>query len=166
MNVKSIIAFVSLLALTSAALSQTALTSRGDGNPSKLTYPAAHRGNVIDDYHGTKVADPYRWLEDLDSADTKAWVEAENKLTFDYLNQIPERAAIKARLTKLWDFERYAVPEAAGGRYFFSKNNGLQNQYVLYTVDKLDGQPRVLLDPNQLSTDGTVALGGTAFTED
>lgn len=166
MHAKSIIALVAFFALTVTVLAQRAITSVPDGSGSKLTYPLAHRGPVTDDYHGTKVADPYRWLEDLDSEETKAWVEAENKLTFDYLNQIPERAAIKARLTSLWNFERYNVPEAAGGRYFFSKNDGLQNQYVLYTVDKLDGQPRVLLDPNKLSTDGTVALGGTAFTDD
>src|ERR1700752_813551 len=120
MKAKSIKTFVALLALTSAALAQRAITTSSDNSSAKLTYPVAHKGTVVDDYHGTKVADPYRWLEDLDSADTKAWVEAENKITFDYLNQIPERAAIKTRLTKLWDFERYAVPEQAGGRYFFS----------------------------------------------
>ena len=153
-----------VLLLVSLVCGQSAVRSGAPG--SKLAYPVAHKGEVVDDYHGTKVADPYRWLEDLDSAETKAWVEAENKLTFDYLNQIPERAAIKARLTKLWNFERYGVPEKDGGRYFFTKNDGLQNQYVLYTVETLNGQPRVLLDPNKLSTDGTVALAGTAFTED
>src|SRR5437868_14929508 len=80
----------------------------------KLAYPVARKSDQTDDFHGTKVADPYRWLEDLDSAETKAWVEAENKVTFDYLNQIPERAAIKARLTKLWNYERYGVPFKAG----------------------------------------------------
>ena len=166
MRAKSIITLLALLALAATVLAQRTIRSSSDGSGPKLTYPVAHKGTVVDDYHGTKVADPYRWLEDLDSADTKAWVEAENKLTFDYLNQIPERDAIKARLTRLWNFERYGVPETAGGRYFFSKNDGLQNQYVLYTMDKLDGEPRLLLDPNKLSSDGTVALGGTAFTED
>src|SRR3954452_22256654 len=94
-------------------------------------YPEARKSEQVDDYHGTKVADPYRWLEDLDSAETRAWVEAENKLTFDYLNQIPERAAIKARLTKLWNYERYDIPFKEGGRYFYKKNDGLQNQSVL-----------------------------------
>src|SRR5436190_14312912 len=96
------------------------------------TYPDAKRGDQVDDYHGTKIADPYRWLEDPDSADTRAWVEAENKVTFDFLNQIPERARIKERLTKLWDFERYDVPFKEAGRYFYFKNDGLQNQNVLY----------------------------------
>ncbi len=166
MRAKSIITLLALLALAATVLAQRAARSSLDGNGSKLAYPVAHKGTVVEDYHGTKVADPYRWLEDLDSADTKAWVDAENKLTFDYLNQIPQRDAIKARLTKLWNFERYTVPETAGGHYFFSKNDGLQNQYVLYTMDRLDGEPRLLLDPNKLSADGTVALGGTAFTED
>jgi prolyl oligopeptidase len=166
MRAKSIITLLALLALAATVRAQRTIRSSSDGSGSKLAYPVAHKGTVVDDYHGTKVADPYRWLEDLDSADTKAWVEAENKLTFDYLNQISERDAIKARLTKLWNFERYGVPETTGGRYFFSKNDGLQNQYVLYTMDKLDGEPRLLLDPNKLSNDGTVALGGTAFTDD
>jgi prolyl oligopeptidase len=131
-----------------------------------IAYPVAHKMDQVDDFNGTKVADPYRWLEDLNSAETKAWVEAENKLTFDYLNQIPARAAIKARLTKLWNYERYGVPFKEGGRYFYAKNDGLQNQSVLYTVDTLDSAPRMLLDPNKLSTDGTVALAGTAISQD
>src|ERR1041385_8461482 len=138
---KAVLTAITLCALIATALAQRAVTSVADTETAKLVYPAAHKGPVVDDYHGTKVADPYRWLEDLDSADTKAWVEAENKLTFNYFDQIAERAAIKARLTKLWNFERYGVPDTAGGRYFFSKNDGLQNQYVLYTMDKLDGVP-------------------------
>ncbi len=129
-------------------------------------YPEAKKVNVVDDYHGTKVADPYRWLEDTDSAGTKAWVEEENKLTFSYLEQIPARAAIKERLTKLWNFERYGTPFKQGGRYFYSKNDGLQNQSVIYSVDKLDGTPHVLLDPNKLSTDGTVALSAMDISDD
>src|SRR5712672_4366538 len=92
---------------------------------SPLPYPQAKPGDQVDDYHGVKVADPYRWLEDTDSADTHAWVEAENKLTFGYLEQIPYRQAIRDRLTKLWNFERYTVPEKEGGRYFFQHNSGL-----------------------------------------
>jgi len=135
-----------------------------------MNYPIAKKLDQVDDYHGTKVADPYRWLEDPDAPDTRAWVEAENKVTFDFLNQIPERARIKARLTQLWDFERYDVPFKEGvkgsERYFYFKNDGLQNQNVLYTLKTLDGEPQVLLDPNKLSTDGTVALAGYAVSDD
>ena len=133
---------------------------------SPLVYPQARRSDQVDDYHGTKVADPYRWLEDTDSAETHSWVEAENKLTFGYLDQIPYRQAIRDRLTKLWNYERFTVPHQEGGRYFFEHNNGLQNQNVLLVADSLNAQPRVLLDPNLLSTDGTVALAGTAISDD
>jgi prolyl oligopeptidase len=131
-----------------------------------LTYPQAHRGDQVDDYHGTKVADPYRWLEDTDSAETHAWVEAENKLTFGYLEKIPYRQAIHDRLTKLWNYERYTVPSQHGGRYFFQHNTGLQQQNVLFVAESLNAEPRVLLDPNLLSTDGTVALAGTEISDD
>jgi prolyl oligopeptidase len=124
------------------------------------SYPAARKGDQVDDYHGVKVADPYRWLEDLDSEETRAWVEAENKLTFSFLEGIPARSAIKERLTKLWNYEKYGVPFKEGSRYFYTRNSGLQNQSVLYSVTSLDGQPQLLLDPNTLSTDGTVALSG------
>ena len=129
-------------------------------------YPAAKKGEVVDDYHGTKVADPYRGLEDPDSAETKAWVEAENRVTFAFLESIPARAKIKARLTQLWDYEKYGVPFHEGGRYFYTKNTGLQAQSVLYTTPSLDGEPKPLLDPNSLSKDGTVALAGTAVSDD
>lgn len=125
-----------------------------------MTYPSARKSDQVDDYHGTKVADPYRWLEDLDSSETKAWVEAENKLTFDYLNEIPQRQKIKERLTKLWNYERYGIPFKEGGRYFFARNSGLQNQSVYYSVTSITGEPKELLDPNTLSADGTVALSG------
>src|SRR2546430_309866 len=131
----------------------------------KPVVPTRHVDQV-DDYHGTKVADPFRWLEDDNSAETKAWVEAQNKVTFGYLEQIPERKAIKERLTKLWNFERYGVPFKEGGRYFFTKNDGLQNQSVLYTTASLTEKPRLLLDPNKLSGDGTAALSGYAVSED
>ncbi len=131
-----------------------------------LTYPHTATVNQVDDFHGTKVADPYRWLEDENSAETRAWVEAENKVTFAYLNQIPERARIKERLTQLWNYERYGVPFKEGGRYFFTKNDGLQNQAVLYTLRSLEQEPQVLLDPNKLSTDGTVALSGYSISDD
>jgi prolyl oligopeptidase len=131
----------------------------------KFVYPKARKSDQVDDYHGVKVADPYRWLEDPDSQETRAWIEAQNKLTFGYLNTIPERAKIKARLTKLWNFERYDAPFREGGRYFFTKNDGLQNQSVLYTMKNLTDTPKVLLDPNKLSKDGTVALAGTYISD-
>jgi prolyl oligopeptidase len=131
-----------------------------------LTYPQARRTDQIDDYHGTKVADPYRWLEDTDSAETHAWVEAENKLTFGYLEHIPYRQAIRDRLTKLWNYERFTTPSQHGGRYFLHHNTGLQQQDVVLVAESVNAEPRVLLDPNTLSTDGTVALAGAAISDD
>jgi prolyl oligopeptidase len=131
-----------------------------------LVYPKAKTVDQVDDYHGTKVADPYRWLEDTDSADTTAWVEAENKVTFGYLDQLPYRKEIRERLTKLWNYERFSVPGHQAGRYFYEHNNGLQNQNVLLVAESLNAEPRVLLDPNALSTDGTVALQGTSISDD
>ena len=131
-----------------------------------VTYPATRKGDVIDDYHGTKVADPYRWLEDVDAPETHSWVEAENRVTFAYLEQIPERERIRRRLTELWDYPKFGAPFKKGGRYFFFKNSGLQNQSVLYTQSALTAEPAVLLDPNTLSSDGTVALSILAFAED
>jgi len=129
-------------------------------------YPVARKGDQVDDYHGVKVADPYRWLEDLDSEETRKWVEEQNKLTFGYLAEIPARTTIKERLTKLWNFEKYGVPFKEGNRYFYTRNSGLQNQSVLYSVNSLEAQPQVLIDPNTLSADGTVALSGTAVSND
>src|SRR6185369_12225952 len=115
-----------------------------------LEYPVTRRTGQVDTYHGVTVADPYRWLEDDNSAETRAWVEAQNKLTFGYLEQIPHRKAIQNRLTKLWNYERYGTPFKEGSRYFFYKNDGLQNQNVLYTMPSLTAPPKVLLDPNTL----------------
>jgi len=131
-----------------------------------VTYPPTRKGDVVDDYHGTKVADPYRWLEDVDAPETRAWVEAENRVTFAYLERLPERERIRRRLTELWDYPKYGAPFKKGGRYFFFKNSGLQNQSVLYTQRSLAAEPEVLLDPNTLSADGTVALSILAFAED
>jgi len=130
-----------------------------------LKYPVAAKGTQVDDYHGVKIADPYRWLEDTDSPETKAWVEAENAVTFGYLNGIPERAAIRNRLTQLWNYARYGAPTKSGGRYFQYQNTGLQNQSVLFVRDGNSGW-RVLVDPNMLSADGTVALSGTEPSPD
>ncbi len=134
--------------------------------PVKMSYPQANKVDVVDDYHGTKVADPYRWLEDVDSPETKAWVQEENKLTSAYLDTIPERAKIKARMTELWNFERFTPPQKEGGRYFYGRNNGLQNQNVLFTTKSIREEGKVLLDPNTLSSDGTVALSGNRVSHD
>ena len=153
-----------------AALAAAALLAHGamaqncpaPGAP--LVYPVTRTVDQQDNYHGTVVADPYRWLEDANSADTQAWVEAQNKLTQSYLSGIPGRDAIQARLTKLWDYERFSVPFKEGGRYFYSRNDGLQNQSVLYTMQTLADVPRLLLDPNTLAADGTVALADLAVS--
>jgi prolyl oligopeptidase len=134
--------------------------------PAKIIYPVTRTTNQVDVYHGVAVADPYRWLEDDNAAETKAWVAAQNRVTFDYLKKIPARKAIRERLNQLWNYERYGVPFKEGGRYFFSRNDGLQNQSVLYTLPTLDAAPRVLLDPNQLSTNGTVSLAHLAVSRD
>jgi prolyl oligopeptidase len=131
-----------------------------------LNYPSTNTIEQFDNYHGVEVSDPYRWLEDLESVETKAWVEAQNQVTFGYLEQISARDRIKERLTQLWDYEKYSIPFKEGDRYFYFKNDGLQNQSVLYVLPTLDGEPRVLLDPNTLSDDGTVALSGLSISED
>ncbi|MCH8828325.1 MAG: S9 family peptidase [Planctomycetes bacterium] len=134
----------------------------------RVKYPETRRVKHTDDYHGTTVADPYRWLEDdvRKSKEVAAWVKAKNKVTFGYLKQIPERETIRKRLTELWNYERIGSPFKRGGRYYFYKNDGLQNQSVLYTMNSLGGKTSVLIDPNKWSKDGTVALAGTAFSDD
>lgn len=143
-----------------AMLDANAQTPKGP-----YVYPTARKAEVIEDYHGTQVADPYRWLEDPDSAETKAWVDAQNALTFKYLESLPARQKIKDRLTKLWDYEKFGVPSKEGDRYFYSRNSGLQNQSVLYWTESLEGPTKLLIDPNTLSSDGTVALAGTSINE-
>ncbi len=133
---------------------------------SGLTYPETRRGDVVETLHGAQVADPYRWLEDLDSAETADWVARQNVVTDAYLAQIPERAAIRARLERLFDHERFGVPFREGGRTFYRRNDGLENQSVLYVVDADGAEPRVLLDPNTLSADGTVALDEISVSRD
>ncbi len=125
----------------------------------KLAYPETKKVDQVDDYFGTKVADPYRWLEDDNAEDTKAWVEAQNKVTFGYLDQIPYRPAIKARLTEIFNYPRYSSPFRVGENYFFYKNDGLQNQSVCYVQKGLAGAPEVFFDPNALSPDGTIRVG-------
>ena len=148
------------ISISFGAHAQNSTTGASQQMMKKNSYPVARKGDQVDDYHGVKVADPYRWLEDLDSDETRSWVDAENKLSFGFLEAIPARAAIKERITKLWNYEKYGVPFKEGNRYFYSRNSGLQNQSVLYTVTSLDGQPKLVLDPNTLSSDGTVALSG------
>jgi prolyl oligopeptidase len=131
-----------------------------------LQYPSARKGDVVDDYHGTKVADPYRWLEDPDSPESRSWIEAENRLTNAYLADIPARAALRDRLTKLWNYPKFGSPFRKAGHYFFFKNDGLQNQSVLYKQASLSADPATLLDPNLLSADGTVALSTLAVSDD
>src|SRR5574341_73848 len=131
-----------------------------------LRYPETRRGDVVDDYFGVKVPDPYRWLEDDGSEETRAWVKAENAVTEAYLEGVPERPAIRRRLERLWDHERFSRPEKKGGRYFYLRNSGLQPQNVLYVTEDPSRDGRVLLDPNLLSADGTVALSSWSVTDD
>src|SRR5688572_19565111 len=148
---RSLSSLLSLLLAGSVAGAQT----------TPLAYPPARQADQVDVLHGVRIADPYRWLEDTDSPETRAWIEAQNAVTFGYLGAIPERARIAARLTELWNYARYGVPFKEGGRYFWFENSGLQNQSVLYVQQGERGRPRLLLDPNTLSADGTVALTST-----
>jgi len=130
------------------------------------TYPAAPRSEHLDTYFGTQVADPYRWMESLDSPEVQSWVKAENALSEPYLQALPGHAWIQQRLTKLWNYERYGIPFIKGGKYFWFHNSGLQDQSVLLLADGPDAEPRVLLDPNTFSKDGTVALARLAISDD
>ena len=131
-----------------------------------LDYPQAKKVDTVDTYFGHEVADPYRWLEDDNSEETALWVEAENKVTHDYLSKIPFREDLETRLTEIWNYPKYGVPFKKGDNYFFFKNNGIQNQSVLYITDDLEKQATVLLNPNLLAEDGTVALAGMGVSED
>ncbi|MCB1609778.1 MAG: S9 family peptidase [Xanthomonadales bacterium] len=158
------------LAVTACAQVQTNSTLSADA-ASALAYPVSKRVEQVDHYPAVDgsqiaVADPYRWLEELDSSDTRDWIAAQNQTTNAYLTRIADRNAIHTRLSTLWNFERFGVPVKHGGRYFYTRNNGLQNQAVLYVTEALDQSPAVLLDPNQLSEDGTVALSGAEVSED
>ncbi len=136
------------------------------GAQSTLQYPDTRTADHVDTYHGTKVPDPYRWLEDDTSAETAKWVEAQNKVTLGYLEQIPYRKALLTRLQNLYNYAKYSAPSRKGDSFFYSKNDGLQNQSVLYIQKGLEGQPEVLLDPNTWSADGTVRLGTFAPAKD
>ena len=131
-----------------------------------IQYPPTKKGDVKETYFGTEVEDPYRWLEDDNSAETAEWVKSQNQLTFGYLEKLPYRDQIKTRLTELWDYPKYITPFKEAGKYFFYKNNGLQNQSVLYITTDLTAEPTVLLDPNTLSEDGTAALNSIEISND
>src|SRR5262245_47674381 len=159
----NVFACTSFIALSSALV----LAAPQSG---KLTYPPTEKVDHVDEYHGEFVPDPYRWLEDdaRKSKEVAEWVTAENDVTFSYLKAIPERDIIKKRLTELWDYAKYQPPFKVGQRYFYLKNNGLQNQYVMYMTESLgdETKAKVLFDPNTWSKDGTVALAGTSFSDD
>ncbi len=131
-----------------------------------IQYPLSKTVEQTDNYHGIAVSDPYRWLEDIDSADTREWIEAQNKVASEYLDAIPGRQAISARLTELWNFERFGKPDKRGDMYFYSRNDGLQNQSPIYVQKGISGEPRLLLDPNALASDGTMALNQTQISDD
>jgi prolyl oligopeptidase len=135
-----------------------ALSAPAPSSAQELRYPAARKSDQVDLYHGVAVRDPYRWLENTNSPETRAWIEAQNALTQEYLRAVPQRTAIHDRLTELWNYPRHGVPQKEGGRYFYTENSGLQNQSVLYVQDNPRSPARVLLDPNVLSADGTVSL--------
>jgi len=144
--------------ISASAQSATAPDSTTASGARPFTYPSARKSDQVDSYHGVQVADPYRWLEDPDSPETRAWISAQNMLTTTFLNAIPQREALRARLGALWNYEKYDTPVKRGDRYFYALNTGLQNQAVLYVQEGRSGTARALLDPNTLASDGTVAL--------
>src|SRR5688572_17689162 len=146
------------LALLAACASQSVTTSSRDSN--SLRYPDTPRGEVSDDYHGAKIADPYRWLEQSDSTATREWVRAENAVTLPYLQALPQRAWFSQRLKALWTYERFGLPHREAGKYFYMRNDGTQDQSVLYVGEALDAPPRVMFDPNLTRDDATIALSG------
>lgn len=157
------------ITLSSCAKQEEELEAAKEGKTetakTAITYPSARKADVVEDYHGTQVADPYRWLEDPDAEETVAWVNAQNEAFFDYID-IPERKMLEERLTDLWNYPKYSLPYKRGGRYFYTKNDGLQNQSVWYMQTSLDAEPVVVIDPNLLSEDGTISLSNFALTED
>ena len=150
-----------------AAISQTrGRTLAPSPEPRILAYPKARKAKQIDRYHGIDVSDPYRWLENPDSEETRSWIRAQNSLTFRYLSKTSQRGFIRKTLERLWNYERYSMPHKEGNRYFYRKNDGLQNQSLFYTAASLNGKPRVLLDPNRLSDQGTISLADYSISPD
>ena len=138
--------------------------SQSGGMPKVSDYPETKTVTQQDNYHGTVVSDPYRWLEEEKSEEVSAWVESQNTLARPYLAELPSRERYKERLTALWDYEKYSTPYMVNGKLFYSYNDGLQNQYVLYMADGVNGKPEVLIDPNTLSEDGTVSMASTELS--
>ncbi|MEN3326700.1 MAG: prolyl oligopeptidase [Acidobacteriota bacterium] len=163
MRVRSLFLVSSLLAVIAVA---PFLTHASDDLKGKIAYPETKKVEVVEDYFGTKVPDPYRWLEDETSAETKAWVEDQNRVTFAYLDKIPYREKLKVRLTELYNYPRITAPFHRGDTYFFTKNDGLQNQNVYYIQKGVNGTPEVFLDPNKFSTDGTSVLSAFSLSKD
>ncbi len=157
---------IACLAVSFVLPAYNSLSAQDDSQP--MNYPKTKKVDQVDEYFGHKVADPYRWLEDdvRESKDVQRWVDDQNKITFSYIEDLPYRDDIETRLTELWNYEKYGIPSKQGGRYYFSKNDGLQNQSVIYQMNSLGATPTVLMDPNKWSADGTVALGGLAFSDD
>src|SRR5687768_6837422 len=174
LSVAAVFAFAAIAPFLSRAGAQTATaphgsagaSSRPDSDTSKIAYPVTRKVDVVDDYFGTKVADPYRWLEDETSAETKAWIDDQNRVTFAYLDKIPYREKLKARLTQLYNYPRISAPFRRGNTYFFTKNDGLQNQSVFYIQKGENGTPEVFLDPNKFSADGTAVLSAFSLSKD
>ncbi|MEM9671013.1 MAG: prolyl oligopeptidase family serine peptidase [Bacteroidota bacterium] len=151
---------------TLIAIGSLACTTTEESSDTMIEYPPTQTVDHTDEYFGVEVADPYRWLEDDRSEETAEWVEAQNVVTQGYLENIPYREAIEDRLTELWNYEKYGTPFKRGNRYYYFKNDGLQNQSVMYVQDDLEAEPKVFLDPNQFSSDGTVSLATASFTKD
>src|SRR5687767_14866792 len=151
--------------VTAASSGGGAARSTNDNEP-KIVYPVSKKVDHVDDYFGTKVPDPYRWLEDETSAETKAWIEDQNRVTFAYLDKIPYREKLKARLTQLYNYPRISAPFRRGDTYFFTKNDGLQNQSVFYIQKGENGAAEVFLDPNKFSADGTSVLSTFSLSKD
>ncbi len=154
-----------ILSILSACGQTNKASTASSATSNKITYPETAKGTVVDEYFGTKVADPYRWLEDDLSEQTAAWVKAQNKVTFDYLGKIPMREAIKQKLSDQWNYEKVGAPFKEGKYTYYRKNDGLQNQYVIYRIDS-EGKEEVFLDPNQFSEDGTTSLAQLSFSKD
>ena len=163
---------VKVVAICAALVAVAYFFGYGIGKTSKnmfrdIEYPKTAREGVVDNYHGVDVADPYRWLEDDMSERTAEWVKAQNEVTVGYLNSLPQREAIRERLTELWNYPSQGAPAKRGEWYYISRNSGLQNQSVLYRKrDLADAEEEVFFDPNTLSEDGTIALHAGSFTKD
>ncbi|HEV2836475.1 MAG TPA: hypothetical protein VGW58_14205, partial [Pyrinomonadaceae bacterium] len=162
----ALVALVLSFAAVAPFLPRAAADTKKDTTKSKIAYPESKKVEVVEDYWGTKVLDPYRWLEDETSTATKAWVEDQNRVTFGYLDKIPYREKLKARLTELYNYPRISAPFRRGDTYFFTKNDGLQNQSVYYIQKGVNGTPEVFLDPNKFSADGTSVLSAFSLSKD